>query len=313
MQTLQPYNRCSPVYDPFLTLWLRGGALGALSLMALLSAGCSTTRASSGAAPGTFAVPLDPQRDSPEECNRRVKAMAQQAEEMDKLPQEIVSSSKPYTANSSWEGSTNPCPEPITTRTREDEDASVIARTQIDSALGQGDYARARALLPKLYTAASLRDAPQVRQLTEEVLTLSTPELVDAHKRADSIIMRDDQPVCVATQGEHPVHDDFHTLTELVQGPTVHIYCGVQVHRAPMGAQLRVRYRLGAGEYAELAVVPLGPLEDLSESEGVHYTLRLDEAFLADHEQAYIEAILMGLKAGETPKEQARGGFFWMN
>lgn len=279
-------------------------------MLILAMSACKTSNTSSDPiSPSSDRLTLNPSASSSEDCKRRAASMVKQERDMRSSPQEIVDTSQPNAKAANWDNGNNPCPERVAAIDPAED--KLIVRTQIQGAMQEKNYERARTLLPKLYTSPMPFDA-SLQALTREVTSSWSPSRVAAHKRANSIIVREDQPVCVATREPHALHDDYETLSEIVLGGEVHIYCGVPNSQADMNTQVRVRYRLSTGRYEELSRRDIGVLPDLTVDEGIHITLNLPEEFLAQNAQAYVEVSLMGLTSGQTPVTLSKGSFFWV-
>jgi len=279
-------------------------------MLILALSACKTSNTSSDPIPpSSDRLTVNPRAASSEDCKRRAAGMVQSERDMRASPQEVVDTGQPPAKAANWDNGNNPCPERVAAVDPIED--KLITRTQIEGAMQEKDYERARSLLPKLYTSPMPFDA-SVQALTREVTSSWAPSMIAKHKRANSIIMREEQPVCVATREPHALHDDYETLSEVVPGNEVHIYCGVPNSQADMNTQVRVRYRLSTGRYEELSRKDIGALPDLTVDEGIHITLNLPEEFIAQNAQAYVEVSLMGLTPGQTPVTLSKGSFFWV-
>ncbi len=256
---------------------------------------------------------LNAKKMSPEECKRRVEAMAKQDQSMRSSPQEIVDTSTPPRTSNTWDPAVNPCPEQGTTAAKTTHTDPVMTRTQIQVALKEQEYTHARALLPSLFTQQN-KNTQSLRELTTEVSTHHLPLLHNQLSTSKNIaFLSDGSATCVATKSPEASATSVELVDEIITGATLHVRCGLPPQPARAKEfQLLLRTRKELGEYEIITVQSDFERETVADKTSFTFAITLPEDFLATSEQAYMEVFLLDQ---EHPKELSRaesqGSFFW--
>tara|TARA_B100000686_G_C16728209_1_gene939055 strand:+ start:328 stop:1254 length:927 start_codon:yes stop_codon:yes gene_type:complete len=289
------------------------GALLATSLMA-----CKTSRGV--AADGTQDDAMQPPpvniaRLSPEECKRRVEAMARQERDMRSSPQEVVDTAQPERRTMQWDNANNPCPEQSSSTPAPESDP-VLLTTQIDVALEENAPEKARRILPSLFSDETRSDR-SLKDLTDRVMLAYMPTRIARHQPTSDITRLDDgQLLCTATTSPQPEVSDLQAATEVVTGDTIHLSCALPPRASNVTSSvLLLRMRQSTGHYTRITTMDTGDLANLPAGQNIlQASITLEEDFLEENEQAYIEAILFDAQnTTDLATALSHGGFFWFD
>lgn len=255
---------------------------------------------------------LDATTATPEECERRARAMAAQDKSMrgDPDPGDDRGESR---AMGSWGAHVDPCAEARQERASAELDERLLGMTRARAALAADRPVDAFDAIASAFGDGRPED-PELRVLALEVSERFGRHALSIHRAARRVGTREGVAVCVFSSSP-PVDDAVDALSWSFIGPThVQVACAVPGNLPEIArgedAVISIHRRVGGGEFELVGEVSLGAATALTPGELLRADFRPDQHAKSSGE--FYRASLTVKKSGHSPKLFSAGEMIWL-
>ena len=274
----------------------------------LLLGACATTEGSKAPTRGA----VDATKATPEECERRSRAMASQDQAMRADPDPGDYRGEPR-AMGQWGAQVDPCAEARQERAAEDIDPRLLGMTRARAALDSDRPVDAFNAISSAF-GDGYPENSELRALALEASERFGQHALPKHREVRRVGVRDGAAVCVFSSTP-PVDDAVDELSWSFIGPThVQVACKAP-DRMPEVAQgedaaILIHRRVGGGKFELVSEISLGPASALTPGELSRADFRPDQH--ARNTGEFYRASLIVKKSGHPPELLSAGGMIWL-